>query len=85
MKFDVEFENMDTREKWTVEVDAADEETVAMIDKKFKDVAIGETFFEWGERDNAWVKHQKISENKAIRDDKDVEYVFDVEAICSFF
>ena len=27
MKFDVEFENMDTREKWTVEVDAADEET----------------------------------------------------------
>jgi hypothetical protein len=26
MKFDVEFENMETREKWTIEVDAADEE-----------------------------------------------------------
>lgn len=25
MKFDVEFENMDTREKWTVEVDAVDD------------------------------------------------------------
>lgn len=56
-----------------------------MIDKKFKDIAIGETFFEWGERDNTWIKHEKISENKAIRDGKDVEYVFDAEAICSFF
>lgn len=54
-----------------------------MIDVKFKDLKVGDVFFEWSERSNKWIEHKKIADSGAVRKGLDVEFEFVPDALCT--